>query len=133
MDIAVSGYKQLKQMIQRRKMSMKKNKGTRALKRIRLFGFPVGVLLILGGRVMISKWGTSWVTSKKYWYTVHSEELNLIGIIGTGIIIIGIISLIVWLIVLIVLKCTVPCPSCDGLLDRGTKICPYCRTELDWK
>jgi len=111
-----------------------KDRNKKILKRIKECGLPFGIIEIVLGETIIDEWGTTMKEGRQYWYTVHYEVINVVGVIGVIILCIGFLSCIAWLYSSIILKISVPCPKCGGLLiqHQHPEICPYCSVKLDW-
>lgn len=108
------------------------NKAAKKMRQWKRLSLPLGFILIAVGWIIITNWGTSWRVSQVDWYTVHSEEINAVGIAGILILITGIIFLVIWFLLWLILKVTISCPNCKGLLEQRTSICPHCKIKLDW-
>ncbi len=113
-------------------MATYKNKTAKVLNRIKIWGLSLGVILVFFGTLMVNNWGTSVRKSRQDWYIVYSNEINAIGISGIIIVGIGIISCVVWLFTYCIIKASMPCPMCGGLLTQRSAVCPHCKVKLDW-
>ena len=110
----------------------KKSKVAKILRRVKIWGLPLGIILMFSGSMITDLWGTSSKMTQRYWYTVCTEEINNIGRIGWLLMIIGIISCMAWLFSFIITKVSVPCPQCKEFLIQHFAVCPYCNAKLDW-
>lgn len=108
------------------------NQTAKMVRRLKLWSLPLGGLFIVIGWVIFSNWGMSWHQSQIDWYTVHSKKINIVGIVGLLLLFVGIAFLVTWFFLWLILKVTIPCPKCKGLLAQRTPICPHCKTKLDW-
>lgn len=104
----------------------------KVLYKIKEWGLLSGILFITLGEIIIDNWGTSTREGQQYWYAVQYEVINVVGVIGVIMCFIGIFSFIAWLLSLIILNISIPCPKCGGLLIQHSEICPYCKIKLDW-
>lgn len=111
---------------------IKKNKTAKRLRFLKRWGLLIGIALIILGCYIIDNWGFSWVESQVLWYKHVSEELNGYGVLGMIVICIGALFLILWLVSIIVLKSSTPCPACGGLLSQRSPVCPHCKSDLNW-
>lgn len=111
---------------------IKKYMNVRVFNRLKAWGLLLGIVLMFFGAVITENWGTTKKERQIYWYTVYSNEINAVGVIGVLIISIGVISCMLWLLSVIILKVSVPCPRCGGLLVQHSETCPYCKIKLDW-
>ena len=57
----------------------KKNTVAKILRRIKIFGLPLGIILMFSGSMITDLWGTSSKMTQRYWYTVCTEEINSIS------------------------------------------------------
>lgn len=110
----------------------KKNIPAKKLRSLRRWGLPLGMILVIAGYVILSVWGFTRVKTWVDWYAVDVEKLNGIGICAIILITAGVVILILWLIAVMALKSTVPCPACGGLMTQKSPICPYCKSRLSW-
>lgn len=110
----------------------KKSKVAKILRRVKILGLPLGIILMFSGSMITDLWGTSSKMTQRYWYTVCTEEINNIGRIGWLLMIIGIISCMAWLFSFIIIGVSIPFPQYKGLLIQHFDIFPYCKAALDW-
>ncbi len=110
----------------------KKEKAVRLYERLKRRELLFGIALVVFGLIIGENWGETSRETQRYWYTVHSTELNAIGWICVVAILAGAVICIAWIIAFIVMKVSIPCPQCGGLLLQHPKVCPHCKTKLDW-
>lgn len=111
---------------------IKKNKTAKLYGRLKKRELLLGIALVVLGLIIGVNWGETRRETTRYWYTVYSSELNAIGWLCVAAILIGAIICIAWLISYIIMKVSIPCPQCGGLLMQHPETCPHCKTKLYW-